>query len=741
VARLLSVLVALACATGVADAGQVSGVVTDARSGEPIAGAVVRAGDGASALTDSRGAFVIEAEPGGQLGITAAAYNRATVRLAGATVEVALEPRPVDPGEVIEIEGAEPYRGKPPTYELSPEVIRKVPGSGNDALKSLQALPGVARVPFGVGGLVLRGTSPRDSGVYIEGMEVPLLYHFAGLASFFPSTLLESLELVPGGYSAELGRGQGGVAILAWRPGRTDRWRVGSELSMIDLSIRADGPSGDRSAWSIALRRSLVDAVLPLLETDTSLTTAPRYWDGQLRYDLRPWSGGHLALLVLGSDDEVSVEYGDNQDKSFTLETRFARLGIRYDQRIGDLTELHAIPWVGVERYHLASTFQTMTTSNTPAGGRVDVKRVLPRGHIRAGIDVASGDFSVDSLTIDDVDDSEIAIGGADSYLDAGIWVEGLARFAGGRLGIKPGVRLDRFGLADQVTVDPRLVVTHELGRGVAFRESVGMFHQGPTPADSLWGNDDLESSYAIQSTLGVEVPLGERTRIGVTGFYSELYNQPVDDPDADDDALNDLDTYKIGAIASTREFLAKQFGSFSQLINTGRGRNLGAELLVRHVGERGFGWLAYTLSRSTRRDTPGGLERPYILDQRHVLTALGSLQLGDSWRIGARVRLASGNPITPVVGAEMVGPEEFEPIYGPELSERLPLFVQLDARVDREWVRDWGIIRAFVDVQNATARTNVEGRVYSDDYSSFETTKGLPVFPSFGVEYAPRDD
>lgn len=744
--RWLSLLALIAgVAAAEADPGSIRGAVIDAGSGEPIPGALVRGG-GASALTDARGRFSIAAAPGDQLVISAAAHTAVTVEVTGATLEIALEPRAAAEGEVIEIipeEPPDPHAGRPPSYELTPEVIRRVPGAGNDALKSLQALPGVGRVPFGVGGLVLRGTSPRDSRVYIEGIEVPLLYHFAGLASFVPSTLLDSLELIGGGYSAELGRGQGGVAVLGWRPGRTDRWRIGSELSMFDLSLRADGPTGDHSAWSFALRRSVVDAVLPLIasDADVGLTTAPRYWDGQLRYDLdRPWSGARLAFLVLGSDDQMSVEYGENQDKRFTLEARFARVGVSWDQRLGALTDLRVVPWIGLERYHLASTFQTMTSSNTPAGLRARVVRVIGLGEVRAGIDVAGGDFSAESLTVDDDDDAEIAISGADSYLDAAAWVELVARFARGRLNVKPGLRVDRFGLAGAFTADPRLVVTHELGR-FEIRESAGVFHQSPTPADSLWGNDDLEPSYAIQSTLGVDVALSDATHIGVTGFYSELYNLAVDDPAADDEALSDFDTYKIGAIASTREFLAKQFGTFSQLINAGRGRNIGLELLARHAGPRGFAWIAYTLSSSRRRDGPGLAEHPYILDQRHLLTALGSLRLGDSWRVGARIRIATGNPITPVIGADMIGPEEFEPIYGPELSERLPLFVQLDVRLDRAWRRDWGTIRAFIDVQNVTNRDNIEGRVYADDYSSFETTKGLPLFPSFGVEYAPPID
>ena len=74
----------------------------------------------------------------------------------------------------------------------------------------------------------------------------------------------------------------------------------------------------------------------------------------------------------------------------------------------------------------------------------------------------------------------------------------------------------------------------------------------------------------------------------------------------------------------------------------------------------------------------------------------------------------------------------------GATLSARLPAFFQIDVRVDRTWVRSWGTLKLFVDVQNATNRLNPEGVTYNFDYSQRSYTRGLPVFPSIGVEYIP---
>ena len=94
--------------------------------------------------------------------------------------------------------------GRPPTgapLHLDTTAIRTQPGAGNDVLRALQSLPGVARTPFGLGGLALRGTAPRDTKVYLDEIEVPLLYHFGGIASFLLTGAVDEVTLEPGGAS------------------------------------------------------------------------------------------------------------------------------------------------------------------------------------------------------------------------------------------------------------------------------------------------------------------------------------------------------------------------------------------------------------------------------------------------------------------------------------------------------------------------------------------------------------
>ncbi len=743
--RVFSLIVALALLLATvsplhAQERNLSGRVLDA-DGNPVAGATV-AHLAAEVVTDKEGRFELPISTGfAEIVVVADNFQTliAPVRRGQTSLELQLLKSSPAAGEVIRIMGKAPgpiAETKPTRYELGPELIRRVPGAGNDALKSIQTMPGVGRVPFGMGGLILRGNSPRDSNVYLDGIEVPLLYHFGGLASFYPSTTLKSLELLGGGYSAEFGRGLGGLVNVESRGARDDHWRTTQELSMVDLSIQADGPTSKQGGVSIGLRRSIIDAILPLVGTNSEIPTAPRYFDGQLRYDTALWSGARLSAQLFGSDDEIGLIFGERMDRKFTYSAQFARLGLRFEQET-DKGTFELAPWIGTDDFRLESNDQKMRSQNTPYGGRSSYLRRTSVGSISAGLDLSGGNFEVKSTT---EGDGQFAIIERDnSYFNAGAWLRAKARLLDGRINLSPGLRAEHYSLSDEVVIDPRIVISHDVNDALTIRESLGSFHQPPSISDSLWGNEDLKSSYSIQAALGAEQKFYERWSVTGTGFYSDLRNLAIDDPNAPTSALSNLTSSKLGALSSSREFMAKQFGTFTSLLNEGSGRNMGIEFMLRYISEYSFAWISYTGSRAERKSAlaPEQGWTRYVLDQPHVLTIIGSTKWGN-WQFGVRGRYASGNTFTPILGGTLGPNGSIQPIYGDEFSERLPDFFQLDLRIDRSWPRSWGIINAFLDIQNIYQRVNIEGRLYDDDFRSFEETQGLPLFPAFGLSFAP---
>jgi hypothetical protein len=168
-----------------------------------------------------------------------------------------------------------------------------------------------------------------------------------------------------------------------------------------------------------------------------------------------------------------------------------------------------------------------------------------------------------------------------------------------------------------------------------------------------------------------------------------------------------------------------------------GSGKVYGTELLLRYkAGGRFFGWLAYTLSRSERRDSDRDPYYRYDFDQTHILTALGSYKLGRGWQVGARFRYVTGDPYTPNLGGTVdYDAGTYAPVTSTDRNgKRLPAFHQLDLRVDKTWqFRSWAL-SAYLDVQNVYNRQNTEAIGYNYDYSQTQATHGLPILPIIGI-------
>lgn len=736
-------VVALAAEVAAQPQSALTGRLVDKATKQPIAGALIATGD-LEVTTADDGTFTLRGVPRGvfDLVIVADGYEPLVQRARAGTLAIELTHAGLSGSELITIEDKALLDGTAEGHDLGRDVLRTLPGSGNDALKALQSLPGTARVPFGLGGLVLRGFSPRDSNVFLDGIEVPVLFHFGGLASFFPSTMIDSLELVSSGYGVRYGRGQGGLVDITSRSARTDKWAMGAEMSLLDASVMAEGPVKG-GGLTVGVRRSFIDAVLAAVPT-SDLTLAPRYLDSQVRWQSK---NGEWTALLFGVDDGIGLT-ADDGDDTFDARQSFIRAGMKYRKKRGDLT-FTAVPWLGFDRMAIQSDNDRVIRTNVTFAGRATVQKDLPTGFVAGGLDLQGNryGYQLDDDMPELPDGMEAApssLTGARWGADLGAWVEYLYRFADGKFAVQPGLRGERFGLTNEWVLDPRLTLRQQLTDTLSFTQTVGRYHQPPlvTAVDFQLPGEPFKASYAWQVSAGATVinkQLGGD--LTTTAFAARLDNLAVDVVSGATPLADPSSAAAGGVGAASRELTEENFGRYAYQASRGRGRTYGIETLLRRRTGWLQGWIAYTYARSLRHGAPWAAETyvPYVLDQPHVLTALATVPLGSKWRVGARFRFASGNPITPTTGAYFdTGDQEYRPISGATLSDRLPSFIQLDVRFDRMWRRKWGKLKLFLDVQNVTNRVNPEGVTYNFDYSQRSYTRGLPIFPSLGLEYSP---
>ncbi|HUJ25773.1 MAG TPA: TonB-dependent receptor [Myxococcales bacterium] len=257
------------------------------------------------------------------------------------------------------------------------------------------------------------------------------------------------------------------------------------------------------------------------------------------------------------------------------------------------------------------------------------------------------------------------------------------------------------------------LAVSYELTPNLRLFAAGGLHHQQPHPEDlsSVFGAPSLDSSMAVHATAGAALRL-ERLSLEATGFLR---------------VLSDL---------ATRSGLPTPLLA-QALVQQGTGLAYGAQLVAR-TALRGplEGFVSVLISHSQRQDLDGGPVRLFDFDQPLAATAAVSYRYA-LYTFGARLRVSSGFPRTPVAGSYFDAQlDRYDPIFGAQNSERLPLFAQLDLRAERKF--DLGgrrQLKLSLEVQNVTARSNAEEYVYSSDWSSRGTLTGLPPLALLGVE------
>ncbi len=627
---------------------------------------------------------------------------------------------------------AAPVRSEVTREVLTSEEVAKVAGSQGDTLKAVLDLPGAARGAFGGGELILRGSAPGDSKVFVEGQEIPAIYHFGGLRSTVNPRFLDSVDFVPGNFAPDYGRATGGIIEVKLRDPASDLLRGQADVNLYDAGVSLEGPPGDGWAGVFAFHRSWIDAILSAVipsGATLSFDTAPRYYDYQF-IATKKLGDQALRLLYYGSLDEVSaILHQPTADPviagGFGLRTMFHAVQAELSGPVAGALRQDTSAQVELQQFRTAFGPQFffdlgLVSAALRSTWTAELGRTL---QLRAGLDATAtvADIGVNApqVPLEGQPPTPVSVapvvGAAKraELLEPALFAELRWEPLPG-LTVLPGLRLDWYSQLDRGTTDPRLTVRWEAIPGTTLEGGIGLYQQPPTPqeSDPTTGNPDLLAERSVQTSVGVEQRLGEGVEAHLTGFYKRLSDLVVANP------------------------LSAYDPAVPIYASAGTGRVYGLEFLLRaKLGTSLFGWIAYTYQRAFRTDGYGQPERRFDFDQPHILTALATWNLDAHWSLGTRVRLVSGSPYTPVTGSIFdAATGTYVPVYGAVNSARLPTFEELDVRVDRTWIyRTWRLT-LYLDVENATNHANVEGLQYSADYSQSSYVTGLPILPILGL-------
>ncbi len=634
-----------------------------------------------------------------------------------------LVPVTINPYEII-------VRRKEKTSEVSDRQLTmeeavQTPGTNRDALSSIKSLPGINSVSVfnGYGsGIIIRGSSQEDSLFLLNGHEmIGDYYHFGGLESVIEPELIESIEYIAGGFSAEYGDAMGGVVSGKIKDPRTDRWGGFANLSLLSTSLMLEGPVSEKDSVAFSLKRGFLGEYMRIYENideeameDIQFKQYPDYYDGTFIYRHAFAKGNDFKLTTVGKWEAVGVEMDYEPANERT--SNYADLDNRYFTAIGEweyarddytsilsaaVTRGYAAADRG-SRAYLKQTYNFYELNEKLAYQASDTHL------LKGGVGLRLVDANIDSYFFSFPKEGEIDSSIFDQELrldkDFFLYYPSLYlmdQIELGRLTVTPGVHTMYDSHNEHGAVDPRLSLKYQLSKETTLKGATGLYSQRPTYDETVepFGTKGLKPEKSIHGVLGVEQRLSRNISLDVQTYYKDFYDLVAREPDT-------LDP--------------------SRFTNDGTGYSYGAEILLRHqMTDHFFGWLSYTYSVTRRKDAPGAEERYFDWDMPHNLIVVASYKPNRYWSFGLKYQYRSGSTYTDLLDVETlydVDKDEYYPLYdGPINEERLPAYQSLDFRLDKYCIFNNFILSTYIDWRNVLQQKNVLGTIYSRDYTQSE--------------------
>ena len=199
------------------------------------------------------------------------------------------ETEPIQLGKIVVTPGRFTiYDGASAKLSLSKQDIERFPLIDNDVMRAAHIFPAVVSSDYSAR-FSIRGGEKDDVSVRLDGMELYNPYHlqdFGGAVSLVGLGLIQSTELLIGGFPAEYGEKMSGVFDITTKAATADKVSANFGLDLINATAMIEGPLSEKGGWILSARRGYVDLILALMNADEKYK--PQYADiyGKLTYQL-----------------------------------------------------------------------------------------------------------------------------------------------------------------------------------------------------------------------------------------------------------------------------------------------------------------------------------------------------------------------------------------------------------------------------------------------------------------------
>lgn len=722
--------------------GAINGFVRDGTSGEPLGYANVELKNtGIGTTTNQKGYFYLGAVSPGEyeLEVSFIGYEilkkRVTVvggKLLTLNLELKPEPVPFDEVKVTAERARFEREVEVSATRLDTRQLVLVPRLGGevDLFRTVQLMPGVITVSDFSNKLYIRGGSPDQNLILLDGITVFNPSHLFGIFSPFVPEAVSDVTLFAGGFGARYGGRLSSVLDVTTRDGNSKNYTGAGSVSVIAAKGIAEGPIPHGSFLIAGRRTYLPDLILKAFDVRG---LGYYFYDLMGKINYLPNENHRFSLAGLTAEDVLTFCDPDDPN-TFKAKLPWGNRGV-------------SLRWNAIftpifygELMFAWSNFYSHFNVDFPGATTVMMKTDLSNWNLKADFTVYPADrhtlgFGVDAQANKmemKIQFDTVRLRHTDTLFPLGLYLDEKWEVIKERLFIKPGLRLSYYSNGGRFEPEPRLGIKWRLEKNTALNFSWGRFTQ---PLITLNSTEPVLSIYDVWAPVPSDRKIPTATHF-ITGV--ERWLKP--------DLLIQLETYykDFDNLLETR---SGDFFTPPESLLSADGYSCGADLFLRKTSGRVTGWLAYSYMWS-RRSIGKETYFPHY-DRRHNLNLIVNLsQLLSHLDLTLRWTLGSGLPYSGVIGyypKEIERPgggaeRQWKFIPGPRDAFRYPVYHRLDLGLETTLPKrlGWFEISFFLDIINLYNAKNVllyYWELFPSGWPERHQINMLPILPTIGFK------
>ncbi len=746
--------------------GVIRGFIYEEESGEPAMYCnVYLEGTSYGSSTDINGYFVIsKIEPGNYIvNITYLGFDTITEKVSLKSKDIISKNYFLEKSsvrlETITISAertAARTETKTSVIKITPKEIKKIPSVGGQAdfAQYLQVVPGVIFTGDQGGQFYIRGGSPIQNKVMLDGMTIYNPFHSIGLFSVFETDIIRSADVYTGGFNAEYGGRLSSVMDITIKDGNKKRFSgvlgastFGGRAVLEGPIVKQKSPDKGSASFVLSFKNSYLAESSKIFYDYVDKDGLPfNFSDFYGKVSLNAANGSKVSFFGFNYNDNVK-DYKAISDfgwKSVGGGANFVIIPGRSPVLIEGI--------VAYSQYNSEISSSTLSERSSFIGGfnaGFNFTYFLGKDELRFGFELEGYRTEYKFRNFINAEIEQI-----ENTTQLGLYAKYKAVL--GKFIFEPGLRVQMYASLSEISPEPRVALKYNATNWLRFKLAAGMYTQNLIAASSdrdvvnlfygfLSGPENLPATFdskdvksKIQKSnhivFGTEIDLSRRVSLNVEGYYKyfpqltninrfKIYSEESAPPGASD--------------VETKDFILE------------KGNAYGVDLVLKYDYKKIYVWLVYSLGFVNREyEAVSGEMIPYTphFDRRHNVNFVFSYVTGKKrqWEFGARWNLGTGFPFTPIQGfyeylslPDGVNSNYVDEngqlgiIYGDMYTNRLPIYHRLDLDIKRNfYLSSKSKLVLDVSVTNVYDRKNI---FYVDLVTNKEVYQ-LPIMPSFGL-------